>query len=39
MGLDAVVIGSLAAVVISVIVVGVVVYNIVKNMGENNSEK
>lgn len=34
MGFDAVVIGSIASVVICIVVVAVIVYNIVKNMNQ-----
>lgn len=39
MGLDAVVIGALASVVISVIVVAVIAYRIIKGMGDDNSKE
>jgi hypothetical protein len=39
MGLDAVVIGALASVAISVIVVAVIAYKIIKNMGDDKTEE
>lgn len=38
MGLDAVVIGAIASVVISIVVVGVIAYNIVKQAGRDKAE-
>ena len=38
MGLDAVVLGAIASVVISILVVGFIAYKIVKQAGEEKSE-
>jgi hypothetical protein len=39
MGIDAVVVGAIASVVISLIVVVVIGYRIIKNMDDSNTEK
>jgi hypothetical protein len=38
MGIDAVVVGAIASVVISIVVVGVIAYNIVKQAGQDQTQ-
>lgn len=38
MGFDAVVIGAIASVVICIVVIGVIAYNIVKQVGEDKTQ-
>ncbi len=38
MGFDAVVIGSIASVVVAILVVGVIAYRIMKQMGDDNKQ-